>query len=316
MINFLKKLLPKRLKIFLGHIQSKFTEIVKTSKVYMFLSSLSKRNAIEVPEGKKVILVNTPIHPNLGDQAIALAEIKFIKENFVDYNFLELDDSIFFNTIRRLKRFVSKEDIIMCHGGGNMGVDYFWCEKVRRTVIKMFPDNKIVVFPQTIYYENDKKSQRSLKKSQTIYNVHKQILICAREPKSYEILKTSFTNCKIELVPDIALNLGISSFDSDRQDALCCFRDDREKNTTQEELSQITNTIMQDNQKLHFTDTVLRGNIKKDQRESLFVEKLKEIASAKILITDRLHGMIFAYLTNTPAVETSFAIYVSSVYYS
>ena len=34
---------------------------------------------------KKIIYALTPLHGNIGDQAIAVATIKFLKENFIDY---------------------------------------------------------------------------------------------------------------------------------------------------------------------------------------------------------------------------------------
>lgn len=302
MIKFLKKIIPSKVKIFLGHIVSTITELVKTSNIYMFLSAFSKKNRIEIPKGKKMILVNTPVHPNLGDQAIAIAEIKFIKQNLGDFKFLELNDGIFFKTIKWVKKFISEDDIIMCHGGGNMGIEYFWCEKVRRTIIKFFPKNKIIVFPQTIYYGDDLKSRRALKKSQSIYKSHNHLFICAREKKSYEILKEKFLNCKIELVPDIVLSLGILPFNCDRQGVLCCFRDDREKNVSKETLQVIESSLSTNNIEVSFTDTVLKGRVAPEDREFLLREKLKEFASARIVITDRLHGMIFSYLTNTPCI--------------
>jgi pyruvyl transferase EpsI len=54
--------------------------------------------------------------------------------------------------------------------------------------------------------------------------------------------------------------------------------------------------------KVHITDTMLNRVIKAGSRISEIRTKCSEIAGAKIFITDRLHGMIFAALTGTPCI--------------
>ena len=41
--------------------------------------------------GRKFILIGTPNHKNIGDQAIAYAEYKFLKENFNDYSIIDVN---------------------------------------------------------------------------------------------------------------------------------------------------------------------------------------------------------------------------------
>ena len=41
------------------------------------------------------------------------------------------------------------------------------------------------------------------------------------------------------------------------------------------------------------------------KRKKVIYKKLKKFAKSKIVITDRLHGMIFAYLTQTPCIVFS-----------
>jgi pyruvyl transferase EpsI len=52
----------------------------------------------------------------------------------------------------------------------------------------------------------------------------------------------------------------------------------------------------------HYTDTVVPYVISYDMREYELEKKLDEFRSAKLVITDRLHGMIFAAITGTPCV--------------
>ena len=49
-----------------------------------------------------------------------------------------------------------------------------------------------------------------------------------------------------------------------------------------------------------YTDTVQSGNIKLADREKMILGKIQMFATAKFVITDRLHGMIFCAISKTP----------------
>ena len=53
------------------------------------------------------------------------------------------------------------------------------------------------------------------------------------------------------------------------------------------------------------TDMVENHMINSNKRKKVIYKKLKKFAKSKIVITDRLHGMIFAYLTQTPCIVFS-----------
>ena len=50
------------------------------------------------------------------------------------------------------------------------------------------------------------------------------------------------------------------------------------------------------------SDTVVGRQISPDQREGEVLSKLEEFSSAELVITDRLHGMIFCAVTGTPCI--------------
>lgn len=301
-MGFIKRIIPQPIKIFIGHYTSKCYEIVKTSWLYILVAGFfCKEQGWHHAKGRKIILVNTPTYPNLGDQAIAIAEIKFIEDYFPDDTLVELHDDIFFDQIKKAKKYITDNDVIVCSGGGNMGTDYFWCEKVRQTVIKMFPNNKIVVFPQTIFFANNRKAQKALRKSMEIYNSHSHLQICAREQKSYDVLTENYKNCKVVMVPDIVLYLQ-PKFEEERTTALLCFRNDREKAVSEDVRNGIICTMKQRGYTVKLSDTVLGGKVAVQERKTILWEKLREFAGAKVVVTDRLHGMIFSYITKTPCV--------------
>ena len=54
--------------------------------------------------------------------------------------------------------------------------------------------------------------------------------------------------------------------------------------------------------KLIITDTVSPGDMPIEERRLVVEGKLSEFSTASLVITDRLHGMIFAAITETPCI--------------
>ena len=97
---------------------------------------------------KKAFLVGTPKHDNLGDHAIAYAEIKFIRQYFPEYEVIEIPVEEWHKYKVSLKKHVNTDDVFFITGGGNMGDVYLNDEILRRFIIKNYINNAVVVFPQ------------------------------------------------------------------------------------------------------------------------------------------------------------------------
>lgn len=50
---------------------------------------------------------------------------------------------------------LNDDDLIFLQGGGNLGDKWLNEERLRRTIIESFPNNKIVILPQTIYFSKN-----------------------------------------------------------------------------------------------------------------------------------------------------------------
>ena len=105
----------------------------------------------------KIILMGTPHHANIGDLAIAYAEEKMIKQLFPDKKLYVMQEEKLDVCAKRVKNYIKKDDIILLHGGGNIGDTYVTPEQGRREVISSYPANKIIIFPQTAYFENEEE---------------------------------------------------------------------------------------------------------------------------------------------------------------
>lgn len=253
---------------------------------------------------KKLIIMGIPHHGNLGDNAIALAEESMLKQNFPEYEVYQVPEKYLFTCVDKVQKFINDDDIILLHGGGNIGDTYLVPEEGRRKVIQLFPNNKIIVFPQTAYFENDENGNKQLEISKEIYNKHRNLTILAREEKSYHFMKEHFYNAKVYLTPDIVMCLKKTG-NENRKNILFLFRADKEKTLKKEEETKIKEIInnyygeylLSD---MHLGEDVINmgGNI----RQLALEDKFKEFQSSKLVVTDRLHGMIFAAITETPCI--------------
>ena len=238
---------------------------------------------------------------NLGDCAITVAQIRFI-ENNSDYQVVEIPISQTAEGIIFTKKNISKNDIIVTVGGGNMGEMYDQIEFLRQLVIKKFRKNKIISFPQTFDFSNSLEGQQALEKAKKIYSSHKNLHLIAREKTSFQKMKESFTENYIYLTPDIVLSLQMNSQEQ-RHGTVICMRSDDEKRLSKQQNEDVINLIKHHFSDFKYFDTHI-GNIVLSTEERLNqLEKIwKQFSRSELVITDRLHGMIFCYITNTPAI--------------
>ena len=85
-------------------------------------------------------------------------------------------------------------------GGGNFGDLWRWFQEIRLKVISHYPDNRIIMFPQSIWYDNQELIAEDAKKMAQ----HKNLYLCARDKFSYDFLKNNFSANNILLIPDMA----------------------------------------------------------------------------------------------------------------
>lgn len=249
----------------------------------------------------KVYIFGTPIHGNLGDQAILLGEIKFLKDNFKNIKIIEVESSLVTKCNKMLKKLIGKS-LILVHGGGFLGTLWLHEEKMFRIVLRTFTNNTIIVFPQTIYFSNDMEGKKILEESQSIYQTHKHLYICCREEYSYKFMKKEFPLCNVLLIPDMVLYMDKLQENNDRQNILFCIRKDKEK--VQYNLAALKDMLKNEyGVSIDDTDTVIQENIYSLKRSKKKVtEKIEQFQKYKLVVTDRLHGMVFAYLSKTPCL--------------
>jgi pyruvyl transferase EpsI len=188
------------------------------------------------------------------------------------------------------------------HGGGNIGNVYMLAEYIRRDLLNKFRKNEKVIFPQTIHYDNTEEGKLELEKDQDIIKKSQNLTLCLRERYSYELGKQYF-NCNVILTPDIVLYSNYSNkFNFERKGATVLLRADSEGIISREDNRFIEEVVQKYRKSIHVMDTQLIIDINVSDRKEVVEEFISKIAKAEFVITDRLHGMVFCAITQTPCI--------------
>ncbi len=254
---------------------------------------------------KKIFVLICADYANMGDIAITFSQIKFLKNNFPEYKIIPHLISDIYRDMKSMKEIVNKNDIITMTGGGNNGCLYPGIEFCRMFVIQNFTDNLILSFPQSISLSEGITGTRILRKMKNIYGRHEHLVLCARESSTYKTYKKVFRNNKALLIPDIVF------YDTDKRGSfqpgkkdniLICRRNDAECKVTDGFWNLVGNLCKQYGT-VTYQDTVLDRSYHdfESQRKDLN-DMIDCYQEADLVVTDRLHGMIFSYITGTPCM--------------
>jgi len=273
------------------------------------------------------VLVDFPDAANAGDHAIWLGEKILLKTFGVELAYecsLETYD-------KDLMGSALGSGTILMHGGGNFGDTYIY-HQFRHRILADFPDNKVVVFPQTVMFFTDD----GIRKSAELFSAHADVTIVARDVLSLHILKRFFgPQHKFVLAPDMAFLIEpqqrtmkpvfgvvwLSRTDTEgvygplipqmikpmelrQQNIRLGTYDDGIATTFQAEVAGST-LLVTDWYRCTLDQPALNRykTLRFDQRSKFWLDRaLRILSSGRVVITDRLHAHIFCTLLGIPHI--------------
>lgn len=253
---------------------------------------------------KKAVLLATPYHGNLGDHAIALAEYRLLEKYIPEQNILEIPVSKESVPMWIFSMLIGTSPVFIT-GGGFLGSLWMDEEQMVLDAVRCFKRNPIVIFPQTVFYEDNSFGEEAKRNARTVFvSRRRKIILFCRNKNCYREAKEVYVGQRIGFAPDMALRLNVPSYDLTRSGVLCCLRRDKEGIFTGSRKEQLLCVLRRrfGDESIVYTDTVISRNVGVKEREHFLQQKWKEFAKHELVITDRLHGMIFALLTGTPCV--------------
>lgn len=251
---------------------------------------------------KRIILIGTPIHGNLGDHLIASESINLLKD--WGYNdFIEVPEFLYELFPYKIK--AKKNDVIVIAGGGWMG-DLYEDQMVIEDVIQRLCDNKIIILPQTVYFSGKGRFSSS-DKFKSILDNNKNVYLCLRERRSYNycLNKLNIPQDRCFLLPDMALLRmdKIKEHNKDNKKIIFSIRNDIEKSEEYEWLEKLKKELeLQGYCCIDSSSVIDEKYIRIDKREQYIENKINEFADVQLVITDRLHSMIFSIIGGTKCI--------------
>ncbi|VVT00153.1 conserved hypothetical protein [Sphingomonas sp. EC-HK361] len=151
-----------------------------------------------LPPGK-LALVDFPDHSNVGDSAIWLGEMAYLRSagrlpSYVS-SLGDQDDAVMAEAIG--------DGTILIHGGGNFGTLWPKHEAFRLRMLREHPGRAIVQMPQSIHYDAPERADEMA----AAIRQHGRFTLLVRDAKSLAFARERF-ECAVELCPDAALMLG------------------------------------------------------------------------------------------------------------
>ncbi len=250
-------------------------------------------------------LLEVPYYANVGDMLIWQGELDFLRN--VPHKCRGMHS---LETFRY--RDIAESDIILFQGGGNFG-DLWTCNhQFKMDVAKAYPRNKMIFFPQSVWFNSHDNLLRCANDLKNLQNV----TICARDERSYKLLQKYFSN-SIMLVPDMAFCMDMSRWRkpcNPRRDLLLLRNDAESRSSSQLEAvrsgpgidisdwpsmeqGRYPNAVLYAMKILHRqVPYILDLYAQKIYRKKVISSGVEFVSRAKHVYTTRLHGAILALL--------------------
>lgn len=253
----------------------------------------------------KIVLFGTSAHGNLGDQAIAISEMDFLSKIAHKRKVIEIPMPLLKTHRRKIKNCIGKKDTVIISGGGWMGNLWIHNEITIREIVEDYINNRVIIFPQTLYYIEDEIGRQTASDTKKLFDRHNNLILTVRDYKSFNFAKNNLgfiPNKNLLFCPDMVVygTLAPQNIDTfDKKKAIVCLRSDIEKKHNTESIKSILHEV---GYTISETTTVINKLIPMSKRNQIVEEKIHELGRAAVVVTDRLHAMLFSLLAGTPCI--------------
>lgn len=284
--------------IWIKYLIYRFTPHLFFDKILYKLSFVDNSLLKILDEGKNIYVFLGCDYTNLGDYAITIAQCEILHKLFPDYRVHMFYCNNTYKSLKTVVKYHHTDDLVTIIGGGNMSDLYYGYERKRNLIVEVLSEYRIISFPQSVVFTNTKYGRLAFERSMRTYQKHPNLLLLFREEKSYRLIKNAYPQLECYLTPDVVMTLNYKK-NNKREGVVVSLRKDKESFLTEVQKNEIIKEIENTGAKYRKFDTYIKdvSNLNGD-----FETLIKMYQEAKMVVTDRLHGMIFSYITGTPAV--------------
>jgi len=175
-----------------------------------------------IPRGAPLALLDFPQHRNVGDSAIWLGEMAYLQRHHPRSPILWASDSGLM--AGGAPPVFPPDTVILIHGGGNFGDLWPHHQRHREAVVAHYRRHRIVQLPQSLHFADPDRQARCA----TVLAAHPDVHLLVRDRESLEVAR-QLQPTSSALAPDMALCLGaLQRPGAPRRPCLALLRDDRE----------------------------------------------------------------------------------------
>ena len=259
-----------------------------------------------VPPGSRCALLDFPNYANVGDNAIWLGELAYLRRAGVEIVYRS--DQLAYSP-RQLARRLG-EGTILLSGGGNFGDLWPAHQWFREQVLDSFPRHRIVQLPQTIRFTE----RANLERARAVFSRHPDVTVLVRDEESCDI----DVGAETALCPDMAFALGplerrcaatrdvVWLLRSDHESALASdvermdWPDDERERRPPLALSAARR--LQEALSAHAAGHRFRATLEDRLASARLARGLQTLSEGRLVVTDRLHGHVLCLLLGIPHV--------------
>jgi pyruvyl transferase EpsO len=257
-------------------------------------------------------LIDFPAHSNVGDSAIWLGALAALRAIGVPAPSYSCDASTYDRAA--LARAIG-DGTILFTGGGSFGDLWERHLRLRERVVADFPRHRIIQLPESVHFER----AESLARSRAVWDAHERVTILVRDRASLAFMQREFKTPAL-LAPDLAFALGALERPAPlSRDLLWLKRADKEDLFPQHQPADAVDWIAEPPTRLiAWTDGLRDAMARRPWLQPaargllrfsyvpLATQRLDRglrlLSSARVLVTDRLHGHILAMQLGIPHV--------------
>lgn len=180
---------------------------------------------------KNICIIDPPSYPNVGDSAIFIGQINFIREYFPDSRICFFD---YFTYTENANKFIEECSVILLQGGGSFGDIWMHHHQVRMKVIRSFPNKRIIQFPQSLSFSDTDILTETAQAIRLASDFH----LIVRDKTSEAFALKNF-ECPISLAPDMAFFMKPISRLPAEVNCFCLLRADTEAVANHDEILRV-----------------------------------------------------------------------------
>ncbi len=239
---------------------------------------------------------------NLGDLAITRAQLDFLAARLPGHAVVEIPISRTTSWLPRLRAEVRPDDVVTLVGGGNTGDLYDDIQHLRELVVRSFPGNPVISFPQSADFSATTYGRLALARARRVLASHPDVVLLARDSRTLAFFEEAFPGTRSGLAPDVVLTLDRAQPAAGRVGVLLALRVDAEM-LTSGAVRSLVERLAGARDEVRRRDTHVGGARRgRAEADAELDRAWADFRAARLVVTDRLHGMIFALVTGTPCV--------------